>query len=354
MNGIQFKTTIILVILLMLFGLSFGQNPTRVGTTTAAFLEVGYGSAGAALGDAYVSMVNDISGIYWNPAGLAFMKKSEASFAYQPWIVDINTAFVGAGLVIEGVGTLGLGMINADYGRMDVTTVEYQEGTGETFTANDYALSVSYARALTNWFAFGASGKYVHSKVWHMNASAIALDLGVIVTTTFFSPTGKRGDGMRIGMSISNYGTRMRYDGIDLLNPIDIAPDERGNYAYTSGQFRPSEWELPLIFRIGASIKALRLEDHLVTLSFDALHPNNSGEYVNAGMEYELNMPGTAKFFLRGGYKGLFLDKSQYGFAIGGGLLKYIGGNMAIKVDYGFRDIGILGNVHSYTVGILF
>ena len=26
---------------------------------------------------------------------------------------------------------------------------------------------------------------------------------------------------MKIGMSISNYGTRLRYDGIDLLTPID-------------------------------------------------------------------------------------------------------------------------------------
>jgi len=31
---------------------------------------------------------------------------------------------------------------------------------------------------------------------------------------------------MRIGMSISNYGSKMRYDGIDLINPIDILENE--------------------------------------------------------------------------------------------------------------------------------
>ena len=32
---------------------------------------------------------------------------------------------------------------------------------------------------------------------------------------------------MNIGMSIANYGTRMKYDGLDLLFPIDILPKEQ-------------------------------------------------------------------------------------------------------------------------------
>ena len=48
-------------------------------------------------------------------------------------------------------------------------------------------------------------------------------------------------------MSISNYGTRLQYDGIDLLNPIDIAPFEDGNFADVPGQFRPGQWELPFL-----------------------------------------------------------------------------------------------------------
>ena len=62
---------------------------------------------------------------------------------------------------------------------------------------------------------------------------------------------------MKIGMSISNYGSKMRYDGIDLINPIDILENENGNYETVIGQFRTEYWELPLIFRMGASIKAI-------------------------------------------------------------------------------------------------
>ena len=61
-------------------------------------------------------------------------------------------------------------------------------------------------------------------------------------------------------------------------------------------------------------------------------------------------------FSLRAGYKGLFLDKeaSEYGVTFGAGIEKFLMNNIAIKINYAFRDIGVLGNVHSYTFGFLF
>lgn len=350
MNRIYFTLILIFIPLLLL-----GQNrPYRVGTTTAGFLEIGYGAAGSAMGDAYVSMAQDISAIYWNPAGLAYMEHSEAQFVLQPWVVDINTSFSGAGLLIPGIGTLALGLIYTDYGDMAVTTVDEQEGTGEIFSSSDYAVSLSYARKITDWFAFGATGKFIGSKIWHMKASALALDVGVRVNTAFFSPTGNRQDGMRIAMSISNYGNRMRFDGIDQLYPIDIKPDEDGNYGDVSGKFNPNEWELPLIFRLGFAINAMRTSMHRLTLAFDALHPNNNAESVNLGGEYEMNLPSTGKFFLRAGYKALFLPDSEFGLTLGGGFQKYLVNNVSIKMDYAFRNVGLLGKVHTYSLGFTF
>ncbi len=352
------KNQILAISILLTFLLALNvfaqQRPTRVGTTIAAFLEYGYGSAGIALGDAYVSMVDDISAIYWNPAGLAFMDQSEAQFIHQPWLVDISSTFAAVGLVIPEVGTIGLGFIHAGYGDMDVTTLDMQEGTGEQFSADDYAVSLAYSRALTSWFSFGAAGKYITSRIWHMDASAFAVDLGVIVKTPFFAQDGDRNAGLRIGMSISNYGTRMQYDGQDLINPIDILPDENGNYKDTPGKFNLSEWELPLIFRIGMSYDYRLFENHVLTLSADALHPNNSSEFVNLGMQYELTQPGFGQFFLRGGYNKLFLPDSEFGLTLGVGVVKYFVGNMGIKFDYAYREVGILGKVNSYTIGFLF
>jgi hypothetical protein len=330
------------------------QKPTRVGTTTAAFLEYGYGGVGMAMGDACVSHVSDITALYWNPAGMAFMPQSEAQFVHQPWLVDINSTFVGAGVVIPEVGTIGLGVIHVGYGDMEVTTVGMQDGTGEIFSVNDYAFSLGFARRLTNWFSFGFAAKYITSSIWHMEASAFAIDLGVVVKTPFFAPSDDRNGGLRIGMSISNYGNRMQYDGQDLLNPIDILPDENGNYSNASGKFNLGQWELPLIFRIGMSYDIRMLENHTITLSTDALHPNNSAEFVNVGAQYALVNPSFGKFFLRGGYTKLFLPDSEFGLTLGAGFEKHFLNNLGLKFDYAYREVGVLGKVNSFAIGFLF
>lgn len=346
-----------IIITTLFFGfaaLSYAQKPYRVGTTTANFLEIGFGTAGSAMGDAYVSVANDLSSIYWNPAGLSYMKQSEVQFIYQPWIADINTSFAGVGLVFPTIGTFSLGVIQVGYGDIEVTNMQMQDGTGEFYSANDLAVTISFARRLAQWFAFGASGKFISSKIWHTNASAFAVDLGVIVNTHFFSPTGNREHGLNIGMSISNYGTKMQYDGMDLLNPIDILPNEEGNFRDVAGKFNLQDWELPLIFRIGISITPIVMDLHRLTLAVDALHPNNNYESVNVGAQYKMTLPTIGDFYLRCGYKALFMKESKYGLAFGGGMVLRMMNNIGLKVEYAYRGIGVLGKTHCYTIGVLF
>ena len=194
----------------------------------------------------------------------------------------------------------------------------------------------------------------VSSKIWHSSATAFALDLGSIVNTSFLSPTGEAEDGLRIGMSISNYGTRLQYDGIDLLNPIDIAPFEDGNFADVPWQCRPGQWELHLFFRIGVGLKQLLTDMHRLILAIDAVHPNNNSEYVNIGAQYELKLAGQGSFYVRGGYKSLFMVDSQFGMTIGGGLKINLMNNQYIQLDYSHRTMGVFGDLSSYTVSFSF
>lgn len=353
------KNTVRLIIFAgtLMFSLNkglFANQPFRVGTTTANFLEIGYGAAGIAMGDAYVSMANDLTSVYWNPAGLAFMKNNEAVFMLQPWLVDTDISFVAAGVPLDNYGTLALSIIHMGYGDMEVTTLENQEGTGELFDANEFAITLSYGRALTEWFAFGAGVKYVSSQIWHSTGSALAFDLGVLIKTEFFDISGGTNDGMRIGMSVSNYGTKLQYDGLDLLNPIDTYPNENGNYSDVPGQFRLRSWELPLIFRVGVSVKPVNMENQSITVSMDALHPNNNSESVNSGVEYALNVPSFGQLSLRAGYKALFMDRTEYGPAFGAGFAMNLLHNTKIRVDYAYRDLGILGSVNIYGLHVSF
>jgi opacity protein-like surface antigen len=75
---------------------------------------------------------------------------------------------------------------------------------------------------------------------------------------------------------------------------------------------------------------------------------------VNLGAQYTFSVPSIGKIFLRGGYKSLLMEDSQFGLSLGFGVMLNLMHNKAIKVEYAFRKIGILGNNHCYGISIMF
>ena len=350
----------------------------RNGTTSMNFLEIDIGSAGSALGGAYVSVVDDATACFWNPAGLTNSLKNNLIFMHEPWLIDTDHYFIATSANLGKSGYLGVALNYMNYGEEEVTTVSDPEGTGEFYSANEYSLSISYAKRIVNWFSFGASLKYLSSNIWHLNGSAAAMDLGVIINTKFFGKEDDRNTGMRIGMSISNFGTQIKYDGIDLLNSIDISEDN-GNFENVPGQYRMSSWELPLIFRIGASVAPLNNSFRKLQLSADMLHPNNNAESINLGIEYTEKFRNVSEIYFRLGTKIItntivtneivYEDESgeevteviedevklsELENTFGGGLKLRIQGFSTLKIDYCYKNIGILGNIHLYTIGVEF
>jgi Type IX secretion system protein PorV len=344
----------ILIIFICFWSVLSAQEPYRVGTTTANFLEIGFGATANSMGDAFTSIANDASAIYWNPAGLSNIENGEVMFAYQPWFADINTTFSSAAFKVGNLGTFAVGIVGINYGEMDVTTMSMQNGTGESFSASDIAVSLAFSRKLATWFSFGVAAKYISSSIWHSTATAIALDMGVLINTGFFSPTDNMQDGLNIGMSVSNYGTRMKFDGMDLLQPIDPTPNQSGDYTDVEGQYRLNEWELPLIFRLGVSLTVINKGMHKFQVAVDALHPNNNSESVNVGAIYTMQIVGIGNITLSGGYKALFMNESEYGLTLGAGFQSYLLYNKGWKIGYSFREHKTFGGTHSYAVSLFF
>ncbi|MEL1236191.1 MAG: PorV/PorQ family protein, partial [Candidatus Neomarinimicrobiota bacterium] len=337
--------TYFLIAYSLMFSDLLGQTINRYGTTTANFLEIGIGSRATSMGDAYVAVANDVSSIYWNPAGLSNVPNSSALFMVQPWLVDIDMLFAGGAVVVPKIGVFGLGITHLDYGQMDVTNLEYQNGTGERFGASDMAATFTFSRKIVSWFSFGSSMKYISSKIWHSSANAFAVDLGVLVNTKFFSFTGNDKDGLNIGMSISNYGTRMQYDGIDSYQPIDISEFEDGNYGDVAGQFRTSQWELPLIFRIGFALKPIVSNTVNLTVSADALHPNNNAESLNIGAALDYKIPSFGQVSLtsgaKNGMRSINSDGDNFSITFGFGVKMFHLGNKSLSIDYSYKPMGI-------------
>ena len=344
---------------LVLFTSLYSQY--RYGTTAANFLEIGTSSRAVSMGEAYVSLADNVNSAYWNPAGLAYVKGLEFGVSNQDWVVGITHSTFAAAIDMGSYGTISTWFTDFDYGSTEVTNILNQNGTGEYFNANELSAALSYGRNLVDWFSFGASIKMISSNIWHSAARATVLDLGVIVKTNFFSITNDRENGMNIGMSISNYGSKMRYDGIDLINPIDILENENGNYENVIGQYRTQSWELPLIFRLGTSLKPVKNENQQLLLSFDVLHPNNNSESLNLGGEYEHKFIGGHIVCLRAGIKGVGIKQANESelfegldipfstLTFGLGYEKSLPGNKSIAIDYSYQSIGLLGDVSLLT-----
>ncbi|MBD3288055.1 hypothetical protein GF337_04565, partial [candidate division KSB1 bacterium] len=138
----------------------FVSDVSGVGTSAAAFLEVGVGARAMAMGGAYASVANDPTALYWNPAGIAWMGGVQCELMHNQWLVDTNFDFIGLVMPVPTIrSVIGLNVSTLYYGRDAVRTVERPEGTGETFDGRDIAVGLTWAIALTDRFSFGMTGK---------------------------------------------------------------------------------------------------------------------------------------------------------------------------------------------------
>lgn len=318
------------------------EDVSKVGTTAAPFLSIEVGARAIGMGGAFVAVANDISSLYWNPAGLARVNRGEATFSHTDWILDVNYDYAAVGLSLGSFGALGLSFSALTMGEMEVRTLLYPEGTGEKFAASDFAIGTSYARNLTDRFSIGFSAKYIHQSLWHMSASSFALDIGTLFTTQF--------NGLRVGMSISNFGNKMQLEGSDTQVPIDVDPAKYGNNNKIVGNLRTDRWSLPLLFRFGVAMDVIKTYHQRLTLAVDAMHPNDNSEYLNLGTEYALN----ENVFLRAGYKNLYMNDSEEGLTAGIGLAYKLFGNVKLKIDYAYADFGVLENVQRLSFALEF
>jgi hypothetical protein len=341
---IKMKTYVVLItglLLILYLPIQAQQSVTKVGTTAAGFLAIDVGPRATAMGGAYVSLANDATAMYWNPAGIARINGFQASFSNTNWIADLGFNFAGIVMNFGNLGTLGINATFISMDQMERTTEFQPDGTGEFFDAGSFAVGLSYARNLTEQFAIGFNAKYIAERIYHCNANGFALDVGALFDTHF--------QGITLGMSISNYGTKMRLDGQDLIVQHDANDVISGNNPKINAKYQTDPFELPLMFRVGASTDLLKGEyNSNFVLSVDALHPSDDAEYVNIGGEYIFY----DMFALRAGYNKLFLSSEQ-GLTFGGGIRYSIDGtNTSIFIDYAFIDFGVFSSIHMFSVGL--
>lgn len=322
---------------------------SKRGTTAASFLEIGVGARGTSMGNAYVAVSDDVNSLYWNPAGLALMTKSEASFIQTQWLAGIDFNNVSAAFPLGGIGTAGISITSISVGEMMVRTIDQPEGTGEKFDASDFCATLGWGRRFTDRFSFGANVKYIEERIWHMKASSVAVDLGTTFRTQFKD--------VKIGMSVSNFGNKMRLEGDDTLIEVDIDETKEGNNSRINAHLDTDYWSLPLIFRVGVAADVFKIPHGKLTLAMDAAHPNNYAESLSLGGEFNV----MDMVFLRAGQT-FYLDDededgvsfSEEGLNLGGGINLLLARNLRFKLDMAYGNFGILNDVRRFSLSLEF
>ncbi len=311
---------------------TYSQNP-NLGTAGAQFLEIPVGARAASLGSAYMGLSDDISSVFWNPAGLSRLKTNSAHFSYMDWFDMFSFNAAALSLNVDNVGIFALSAIVFSMDPVEITTEREPNGTGRFYDARDIALGLTFSRFLTDRFAFGLTVKYVQQRIWNETAEGIAFDIGTQYQIDFKN--------LVIAMSMSNFGADLKFEGEDLLVTYD-KDNELPKNRLTKAKLETDSYPLPLNFQVGVAFDIYRTEIFTLRAALDAVHPNDNDERLNFGTELNL----FDRIFLRGGYRYNYDDE---GLAFGAGANVPFAASR-ITFNYAYSVYDILPSVHRISI----
>lgn len=315
----------------------------RKGTGGAVELRLPVGARGTALGSSAVADAAGVEGMFWNPAGLAGVDRTEALFTHTNYIADMNLEWAAVGVNLKGFGCLGFQAKVLSIGDIIVTTEDAPEGTGEVFSPTFTVLGMTYARQFTDRVRFGTTVSYVSERILNSNARGVAVDLGVQYLTGWH--------GLQFGVAMKNFGPSMQFSGEDFettLPPPGADPNARDR-VYSSGS---AQFELPSYFSLGASYDVYQgAEQRLAVLG--AFQNNNFlGDYLAGGAEWTYRDLLALRGSLFGAFRGrpdavggedntaLRVGDDLFdGVALGAGVKVPLGGTTKLGVDVAWRSV---------------
>ena len=168
------------------------------GATTAGFMKIGVGARAAGVGDAYTSIADDASAIYWNAAGIARLDTRSLQFSHYSWYQDIKVENFFAAFPGQRF-SFGAGITYLDYG--DFQSYDVAGDPGEQLSMYNLVAAFSAAGSINETFSVGITAKYVEQSFDIVKGSAFAGDIGFMADFEKF----------RIGLAAVNIGSKMKF-----------------------------------------------------------------------------------------------------------------------------------------------
>jgi outer membrane protein OmpA-like peptidoglycan-associated protein len=315
MKPFKFTLLVGFALLSCILGIQAAEVETTYPMAQIAMPEllIGVGTRATAMGGAGAVFSNDITSLYWNPAGLGHVNHMWLEMIHGSLYQDISQEFIGFGMPVAEGQVVAAGFNYFSLGNIEKTGI-----TDDGRIINGLGLvelsmmggNVGYALKTSSGITLGAGFKYFSENLGKWSQTAMALDLGV--QYPFESGLIIAGALQNVGLSVGGYSLPMEVR-LGAGRPFPIGESQRLNMV--------AEVELP-------------------TGAFSQYQLHVGGEYGIVDM-----------VFLRAGYTLSDVNSmgSMSGLAAGLGLT--LGG---WKFGYTFAPMGTMGATHRISLAIDF
>jgi|TARA_B100000809_G_scaffold28136_1_gene24428 hypothetical protein len=323
------------------------------GSAGAKFLQINATTRGSANGGTLVARPGLIDALSYNPATAATLTGANSIIHHSDYFVGMSFDYMSFAYNMPAIGTISMGLLGLLSGDIEETTELEPLGTGRTFTANDFAGFLSFARSMTDKFSGGGTIKYVMQNIDKLTASGIVFDMGAIYKVGLFHD-------LTIGFSIRNFGGDMNYEGENLQEKIKLS-DNIFEEEDVRIEVVSDKYSLPISFDLGSSVTIpVRGKDKLI--SSVAVHNiADQAEFLSIGLEYNL---GELMYFVlgHGNLNGMFnnnateleLNGNMRGFTGGFGVNLRPVFNTRSWLSYSFEDHKYFAPIHSFEITLTF
>jgi hypothetical protein len=317
------KIILLLLVAVPLAAQQFGQ----VGTSGAQLLKINFDPRASGLGYAATSVVSNAAAVYTNVAGLEGIQKGDIAFTYSPWFAGISMVSVVGAYRLENIGVIGVQATGFSTNE-EITTIEMENGTGQTYSIQNVVLGLSFARHITEKLVIGAQAKYIRESYFDHSTSGLAFDLGSNYDLGF--------SGAHLAMTLQNFGPD--------LDPLTGSYNDYSDGNNQKGFLRTP---LPVTFRASFTLEPIVSDAYRVRVIADLIHPNDNIEHYCIGSEvllYDL-------VAVRGGLK-LNYDDERFAFGVGIKGSRLLGQD--VRFDYSYEQFKILPSIQKLSLGIGF
>jgi len=180
---------------------------SSAGTSGAAFMKIGYGSARAmALGGAFVALAEGSDALIWNPAGLAVTQQRELAFSRLSYVQGVKANLVPNSYMpgyVAYAHPMGRTTWGANFAYMTDEGFDIRNANGvpqqnTNVIVRNYFGTVGLARSF--WYEklfLGAGLKTIHEDIAGSAHNTVVGDLGVVLKPT---------NALSLGFAHQNFG----------------------------------------------------------------------------------------------------------------------------------------------------